>query len=85
MIRTPPQHQTDPAKKPGQIKTLGDYIREKQKSYMTSEEAFNCWLQSSSKDYDCDDAMTLIAFDAWRAAIEWHISQQQLLQNYHGT
>ena len=28
MIRTPPNHQTDPAAMPGQIKTIGDYVKQ---------------------------------------------------------
>lgn len=82
MIRTPPQHQTDPNKTPGQVKTLGDYLKQKEKAYMTSDEAFEEW---ADKMVSVTSDPYFISQAAWYAAIEWYKSQQNPLENYHGT
>jgi hypothetical protein len=68
--------QTDPAKKPGQIKndiTLGDYIERKEKAY-TPKMTFNKWWRQNYKAWlDYDDYSNLqddLAKAVWKAAQE---------------
>ena len=48
-IRTPPQHQTDPAKAPGTITTIGDYIAVK-------SDKFESWWSSVGSKIHVSDA-----------------------------
>jgi hypothetical protein len=44
MIKTPAQHQTDPKKSPGQIKTIGDYIEQvHQQEFPKKKFTFDEW------------------------------------------
>jgi hypothetical protein len=73
MIHTPPQHQTDPNKAPGQVKTLSDYIeqvnqQECPKKKLTFHEWFR-WYEGSNPDAHLIGP-ELIAEIAWDAALE---------------
>jgi hypothetical protein len=50
MIRTPPQHQIDPNKVPGQIRTLGDYIEQvTRQEFPKKKLKFNEWWKQYTK------------------------------------